>query len=102
LWTGAPHSTAYSVPVEGIEFAGEMTEFKRRADGGGLVTWRRCAECGTAITGQSSSNTDIVSVFAATLEDGTEFTPISNVYVSEAPSWANVDPNIISFEKMPE
>jgi hypothetical protein len=100
--SGAPYVSAFSAPAGSFSSSGETRQFSRTSDAGHLVTTTHCAACGGRMFAQSAGNPSMVNVFAATLLDPSSFTPISNVYLSEAASWAEPPPAALNFKRMPE
>ena len=100
--SGGPFVSAFSVPAESFSLQGETTAFRRTAESGHLVTTTHCASCGARVCAQSAGNTALVNVFAATLRDVAAYTPISNVYLSEAAHWVTPPAAPVNFDRMPE
>ncbi len=100
--SGAPCVSAFSVPAESFELAGEIIEFRRQSDSGHVVVTAHCAACGSRIHAQSAGATKIRTVFASTLADPSQFRPVSNVYLSEAAPWIDPPDALFNFAKMPE
>jgi hypothetical protein len=82
--------------------SGELLEFKSQADSGQTVSRMRCQACGTWMFAKRSGKPEWRSVLAATLDETDRFVLISNAFVSEAPTWANINPDVLQFDKMPE
>jgi len=99
--SGSPYVSAFSVPADSFEITGETVEFERTAGTGHVVTTSHCAGCGSRIRAQSAGARHLMNVFASTLDDDSNYMPISNVYLSEAVGW--IDPPFakFNFQKMP-
>ena len=99
--SGAPFVSAFSVPAHSVEFAGETVSFKRNSDSGHEVVTTHCETCGARIYAQSRGAANLTNIFASTLEDASNFRPVSNVYLSEAVHWVSSPETIVNFPKMP-
>ena len=100
--SGAPYVSAFSVPAESYEVTGETVKFQRTAEAGHVVTTTHCSSCGSRIHAQSAGATHLMNFFATTLADPSTFTPISNVYLSEAAHWIKPPEVPLNFPKMPQ
>lgn len=99
--SGAPFVSAFSVPATSFEAAGEIVSFRRVAESGHLVTTSHCAACGSRVHAQSAGAAHLMNIFASTLSDPASYTPVSNVYLSEAAHWVTPPKVLLNFPKMP-
>ncbi len=100
--SGAPFVSAFSVPANAFDIVtGDVISFSREADSGHTVSTFHCSNCGTRLCAQSDGNKQLMNIFASTLDDASNFEPISNVYLSEAAGWIEPDKKLFNFEKMP-
>lgn len=96
-------STAFTIPVTGFEILSGVSRIsEREADSGQVIQTVRCRNCDTWIYAGRRDGPEWLGVLAATLDDPSNFATISNVYVSEAPSTAILDPDLLQFRKMPQ
>jgi hypothetical protein len=100
--SGAPYVSAFSVPADSFEAKGATISFQRMSDAGHLVITTHCAKCGSRVHAQSAGATHLMNIFASTLDDPSGFVPISNVYLSEAAGWIEVQEARFDFPGMPE
>lgn len=96
-------TTAFTIRTSAfVLLAGELLEFTSQADSGNTVSRMRCRHCGVWVFAQRSNKPAWRSVIASTLDDPDGFVLISNAFISSAPSWAAINPDIMQFERMPE
>src|SRR5262245_28916780 len=53
-----------------------------------------CGQCGTPLFSESKGQPQFLAVKAGSLDDPTAFKPIANIWVSSAPPWAHIDPDL--------
>ena len=100
---GGDAATAFTVRHTGFELlAGNTQPYEWIAESGRTVKRQRCKNCGTWVFSERPESDEWRSVLASTLDQPSDFVLISNVYVSEASSWADIDTNLLNFQKMPE
>jgi hypothetical protein len=79
-------------PAEAIAVEGNLRAFTSSAESGNRVDYEFCPVCGTPVFVQSEANRALKGVRAGTLDDKGPAKPEKVLWVSEAPSWALMDP----------
>ena len=100
--SGSPYVSAFSVPADSFEVSGKTVGFERTADTGHVVITCHCATCASRIHAQSAGAKHLMNVFASTLDDNSNYHPISNVYLSDAVGWIEPPFAKFNFQKMPK
>jgi hypothetical protein len=80
---------------------GALRLFTVKADSGNEVTRGFCGICGSWVMGRGSGAPEVVEVTAGTLDDPGAFKPMISIFMSSAPKWAPVTPELPRFDKMP-
>lgn len=86
-------------PSEAITFEGALKDYACRADSGTVVHQEFCPICGTPVFTQCEARTQVKGVRAGTLDDPELGKPEKVLWVSEAPSWAPLDPAVPRVER---
>jgi hypothetical protein len=81
-------------PSQSLVVTGEMGDFASIADSGNKMHRRFCPKCGTHIFSEAEARPHTVIVRAGTLDDVTIAKPEVTIWTSQAPAWAQIDPNI--------
>lgn len=76
----------------GVSVQGEMGDFTSIADSGNVMHRRFCRVCGTPLFSGSESRPHLIFIRAGALDDPEVVKPASTIWVSQAPSWACMDP----------
>ena len=103
--TGSGFVTAYGVPrtyfvlERGAEGLGAH---QTSADSGGTVTREFCKECGSQLFSYTTSYPDDIWIKAGTLDEPDSIEPAVNCYVDCATAWAQPDPRLTSWPRLPE
>jgi hypothetical protein len=71
------------------------------ADSGNVMHRRFCPNCGVHVFTASEARPHLVFVRAGTLDDASVVKPEATIWVSAAPSWARIDPDLPQFERQP-
>ena len=81
-------------PSEAITVEGTLKIYASRADSGAMVHQEFCPICGTPVFTQSETRTKVKGVRAGTLDNPDLGKPQKVLWVSNAPSWAPIDPAV--------
>lgn len=100
--SGTGHGTHVGLPRAALHIHGNVKFYDRPADSGNIVSRGFCPECGSAIYSLNSSMTDMAFIRASSLDDPEIVTPTLVVYKSRAVSWDMTDPDLPTFDEMPE
>jgi hypothetical protein len=99
----AGNGTANAVfPTEAIEIEGKPAEYTSVADSGNQVRRRFCAACGSHLFADNTGRLGLTVVRLGTLDDPSSITPEANIWISSAPSWACLNPDLSRSEKQPQ
>ncbi len=100
--TGAAMGSLMFVPKEAFRLTkGELKFFAVKANSGNEVTRGFCGTCGSWVMGRGSGIPQLVEVTAGSLDDPNVFKPMMNIFLSSAPKWAPITPELPKFDKMP-
>lgn len=81
-------------PTTSIEVDGPLSCFASRGDSGDQIGRLFCPTCGCHLFASSSANPQFRVVRLGTLDDPNAIRPQINMWVSSAPSWACLDPEL--------
>ncbi|WP_395018392.1 GFA family protein [Dongia sp.] len=77
-----------------VTVAGALSDYESSADSGNKMHRKFCPVCGTPLFSQAESRPNLVFIRAGALDDPEIAKPSSTIWVSSAPSWASIDPNL--------
>ena len=83
----APFTSFFGVPRDGVEWSGALTDHH---SSDGRVRRQFCAVCGSPMTYQFSGWPDETHLYAASLDDPTQFTPQAHYHYAEKLPWITV------------
>lgn len=83
--------------VKDIALTGELADHSNIAASGNTLSKHFCPKCGMAVFGQSSARTHLASIRLGFLDPGHGLRPDTTIWVSEAPEWAMIDPELPQF-----
>lgn len=95
------HATHVVVPLAALTVTGAVRFFDRTADSGNVVSRGFCPVCGSALYSTNARSHEMAYVRASSLDDPDIIAPAASVYVSRAPRWDIVDPDLPAFPEMP-
>lgn len=81
-------------PAGAVTVEGETSAYESVADSGNRMRRRFCPHCGTPLFSQSDGRPHMIIVRAGALDDPDVANPSSAIWVSSAPGWACIDPDI--------
>jgi hypothetical protein len=88
-------------PSSAITIEGELKDYRSIADSGNVMHRRFCPSCGTALFSEAEVRPHLIFVRAGTLDDPEIAKPASNIWTSQAPSWACLDSSLPRIERQP-
>ncbi len=100
--SGTGHCTHIVIPEEGFSVSGELAFYKRPADSGNIVSRGFCPNCGSAVYSSNSAMPGVCFPRASSLDDPDVVSPSMVVYASRAVAWDYMDPELPSFDTVPE
>jgi hypothetical protein len=80
---------------------GELHDFVSVADSGNIMHRRFCPSCGVHLFSEAEARPTLIFVRAGTLDDASIVKPVATIWLSEAPAWAQIDPNLQKFDRQP-
>ena len=84
-----------------VSLSGPLKDYRSQADSGNSMCRRFCAECGTQVASTSSGRPDLLVLRAGTLDNPAGFQPQAAIWVSRAPAWVCMDPELPNFAEQP-
>ena len=90
------------MPRAALQVTGDVKFFEAPTDSGNTVARGFCTTCGSAIYSTNSGMPGMCFPRASSLDDPNVLTPKMVVYASRAASWDHMDPNLPSFDTVPE
>lgn len=84
-----------------MRLRGELRDYVSIADSGNVMHRRFCPTCGIHVFTASEARADRVFVRAGTLDDAGLVQPAATIWVSSAPAWAPIDPDLPRFDRQP-
>lgn len=84
-----------------VTLTGELRDFPLVADSGNHMHRRFCPQCGVHVTSEAAERPHLIILRAGTLDEPRRFRPLGNIWVSEAPAWAHIDPSLPQFPGQP-
>ena len=89
--TSAPMISFFGVPRDSVTWTGTLAENKTS---GGTVTRQFCAACGTQMTYQADIWPDETHLYAATMDDPSQFKPQAHFHYAERLPWLVIDDDL--------
>lgn len=100
--TGTGHTTIVGIHKGQLELTGTPKTYTSIGDSGGKVTRHFCGRCGGRIYTSGDLPGDEIMVQAGSLDNPSLITPQNVIYTKDAASWDKFDPDLPSFEAMPD
>lgn len=98
--SGAPYVTAVAINQSDARVNGDTMSHTVTSDLGHTVHRYHCPACGTYVYGVTEGF-QATAFNAVTLKDPSWVKPEMEVYMSSAQPWANMDPDLPKFDKLP-
>lgn len=86
---------------EAVTIEGEPTVYESIADSGTAIRRSFCPRCGTDLFSQAETRMHLIFIRAGALDDPELAAPAVTIWTSQAPSWAQINPELPSFEAQP-
>ena len=87
--------------TEHVTIEGELADYPAVADSGNHMHRRFCPTCGVHLFSEAEARPHMIFIRAGALDDPELGKPTSTIWVSEAPSWACIDPDLPQFPGQP-
>ena len=98
-YLGAGQGTVnVAFPIEAMSIQGALSDYRSIADSGNVMHRRFCVSCGTPVFSESEARPHRIFVRAGSLDDPTIARPAMTIWTSQAPPWAQIDPQLPRFE----
>jgi hypothetical protein len=97
---GGPTVNA-AFPSSALKVTGELRDYPSTADSGNKMHRKFCPACGTHLFSEAEVRPHLVYVRVGTFDDPEIAKPSATIWVSSAPSWAAIDPNLPQVEGQP-
>ena len=99
---GAGSATVNSgFPAQAVSVTGDVTVYENVADSGTGMLRSFCPKCGTDLFSQAKTRMHLIFIRAGALDDPEIAAPSVTIWTSQAPSWAQINPDLPSFEGQP-
>ena len=96
---GPTHNAVFR--SEDVVVSGSLSASGWTAASGNTLKFSFCPECGTQVYGQSSARKHLKTVRVGVLDESHDLRPEMAIWLSDAPAWAMIDPEISQFEQQP-
>jgi hypothetical protein len=101
--SGGPFTSFVVVPAEAFKLLqGSLRFHDSPSDRGGKTHRGFCPDCGSPILAKTDSNSNIVAIRTASLDDPTWFKQQLDTWTSDAHEWDQMNPELPKFEKYPQ
>ncbi len=88
-------------PTAAIRIEGQLQDYVSVADSGNVMHRRFCPRCGVHLFSEAEARPHLIFVRAGSLDDPEVAKPSATIWVSEAPSWACIDPRLPKIDGQP-
>jgi hypothetical protein len=100
IGAGGPTVNA-AFPSSALRVTGELRDYPSTADSGNKMHRKFCPTCGTHLFSVAEARPHLVFVRVGTLDNPEIAKPSATIWVSSAPSWAAIDPDLPKIERQP-
>jgi hypothetical protein len=88
-------------PSDAVTIEGETADYESLADSGNRMHRRFCPKCGAPLFSQAEARPHLLIIRAGALDDPGIAAPSGSIWVSSAPPWACIDPDLPQFPAQP-
>lgn len=88
-------------PSDAVTITGALSDYKSTAESGRHMHRRFCPACGVHLFSEAEERPHLIIIRAGTLDDPGIAVPSGNIWTSQAPKWAYIDPQLVQFEGQP-
>lgn len=100
-FTGTGHSTGAMFSLQGFTITGKLTKYIYQSDNQTEVTKSFCPQCGSQLFGENSGASEYITISLGTMDNSSEFMPEVAIYAEHLNGWDNLQPGILTFDKLP-
>ena len=84
-----------------LTITGELRDYASTAESGNKMHRRFCTICGVHMFSEAEERPNIIVVRAGTLDESEDMKVEALIWISSAPSWAYLDPDLPHYEGQP-
>src|ERR1039457_4631828 len=88
-------------PTAATRIEGELRDYISVADSGNRMHRRFCPSCGVHLFSEAEARPHLIFVRAGTLDDPEIGRPLASIWLSQTPSWACIDDQLLRFDGQP-
>lgn len=100
--TGSAFAALIALPSNATTLLGILSRFMEKSERGTEMERGFCPKCGSPVTFRPLSRPDVLFVYAASLDDPTQYKADADIWVRSAQPWDHFNPEIPSYEtRMP-
>src|SRR5215510_2668503 len=99
--SGSAFCPVLYVPKATLTVTGKCRYYDVRAESGNRVSRGFCPECGSPVFIQADLVPDLQGLWAASLDDPSQFQPLVHVWMGSAQPWDSLTPTLQQIEKAP-
>jgi hypothetical protein len=100
IGAGGPTVNA-AFPSRALKVTGELRDYQLTAASGNKNHRKFCPACGTHLFSEAAPRPHLVFVRVGSLDNPEIAIPVATIWVSSAPSWAAIDPDLPQIEGQP-
>lgn len=98
--SGGPTNNAMFETAD-VKLTGDVGRWSYLAPSGNTLTMAFCPQCGTQVFAQSSARSQFMTFRIGFLDEPHGLAPKMAIWTSEAPEWAQIDPEMESWPAQP-
>jgi hypothetical protein len=87
--------------ADAVSITGEVSWYASKADSGNDLRRGFCPKCGTPLFSICEQRPHLIFIRAGALDDSSIARPEATIWVTQAPAWACIDPNIPTHDAQP-
>lgn len=99
--SGAGHVGWLCFPAGAVTVEGETRIFTRVGGSGKRASRYACPTCLSVVYGTAEVMTDMINLYAGSLDDPARFKPTMAIFVGEKPPWDDVSRGLTCYETVP-
>jgi len=84
-----------------VRVTGKATQFVSKAENGGDATRNFCAACNSLVFGGELGKSDMLNIYAGSLDEPARFQPKIAIFARSRRPWAVIPPGLKVFDAMP-
>ena len=100
--SGSGYCAIMYIPQEAVTVTGEATYYTVSAESGNAVSRGFCPTCGSQMFIKAELVPELHGVWAGSMDQPAEFTPVVQVWVNSAQPWGALHPTLPQLPKAPD